>query len=116
MKKATKIDREQAIDWFRKNCPKGSTVYTVLRHRSASGMLRRIGLVVILPGAAKKAEPMMRFPDWAGAVIYNDRSTLADDPEGITVRGYGMDMDFELVYSISQAVYGDGYALKQRWI
>jgi hypothetical protein len=116
MRKATKAEREEAIAWFRENCPKGSTIYTVLRHRSSSGMLRRIGLVVILPGAMKKDEPTLRFPDYAGAVVYNDKATTADDPEGITVRGCGMDMGFELVYSIAQAVYGDGYALKQRWI
>jgi hypothetical protein len=116
MRKATKAERQEALEWFRKNCPKGSTVYTVLRHRSASGMLRRIGLVVVLPGAKKKDEPIMLFPDWSGAVIYNDRATTFDDPEGIVVRGCGMDMGFELVYSIAQAVYGDGYALKQRWI
>lgn len=115
-RKATRAERIEAIEWFKKNCPKGSTVYTVLRHRSASGMLRRIGLVVVLPGAKKKDEPVMLFPDWSGAVIYNDRATLSTDPEGITVRGGGMDMGFELVYSIARAVYDDGYALKHRWI
>jgi hypothetical protein len=32
------------------------------------------------------------------------------------VQGCGMDMGFHVVYSLSQTLFNDGYALKQRWL
>ena len=36
--------------------------------------------------------------------------------EGYIMRGVGTDMGFLLVYRISNALFNDGYALKQRWL
>ena len=69
----------------------GSRVYTILRHRSSSGMSRDISLVVA---------------DSDGRV--ND------------INGAGMDMGFHLVYNLSSVLFhGEdraGYILKQEWI
>jgi hypothetical protein len=36
--------------------------------------------------------------------------------KGIRVSGCGMDMGFHLVYSFAQALFKNGYALKQAWL
>ena len=38
------------------------------------------------------------------------------DNGAIFVKGCGMDMGFHVVYSLSQTLFNDGYAIKQRWI
>jgi hypothetical protein len=79
----------------------GTTLWTVLRHVSSSGMTRSID-VYTLPGADEK--------DWwsyrAAAILgesYDERR------EAVKVGGCGMDMGFQLVYSLSRTLYPDGY-------
>ena len=83
----------------------GDTVYTIVRHVSRSGMSRSIGLV-----SFGKGFPM--HPNWAAACMLGwtvDRNGR----DGVRVQGCGMDMGFHLVYELSAALFGDGYALKQ---
>lgn len=86
----------------------GTTVYTILRHVSRSGMFRVIQLVVIGAGGT---------PYQLG---YNAALVLGSqydrDREGVKVGGAGMDMGFHLVYNLSMVLFGDGYALSQRWL
>lgn len=93
----------------------GDTVYTVLRHVSASGMSRRIDLYAIKDGR-------MQYLSGHAAGVMGWR--LPDKP-GIVVGGCGMDMGFHLVYSLSYALFKDsppeghkdgGYALRHEWI
>ena len=101
----------------------GETVYTILKHRSNSGMLRYIDAFVI-----------------RNEIGYKWNS----DKSGFKVGGCGMDMGFSLVFNISRVLFkeficigqdcpandhlnGDrdysphkhtdgGYALTQRWL
>lgn len=127
-----KKDRAEAIERLRKVMPPGTTVYTILRHVSRSGMMRHISVKTGLEVQH----------DWDVALVTGLR--LAPY-EGIKVAGAGMDMGFHLVYSLSHTLYpngfdcigegcpandhsnyrgGDvpkhhldgGYALRQRWI
>jgi hypothetical protein len=93
----------------------GDTVYTVLRHVSASGMSRRIDLYTIKDGR------MQYLSGYAAGLM--DRK-LSDKP-GIVVGGCGMDMGFHLVYCLSYSLFKDsppeghrdgGYALRHEWI
>lgn len=86
--------------------PAGSTCYTVLRHVSRSGMLRRISPIAIIRGDVYHL-------DYLVADVLGRRGA---NGEGVKCSGAGMDMGFELVYSLAQVLYGDGYALNQRWI
>ena len=43
----TETDKKLALDILRKAAPRGSTIYTILRMTSRSGMKRVIALVVI---------------------------------------------------------------------
>ena len=38
------------------------------------------------------------------------------DNGAIFVKGCGMDIGFHVIYSLSQTLFNDGYAIKQRWI
>ena len=109
-----KKEQEEAREWFLKNTHKGETVYTVLRHVSASGMSRKIGLILIKPGKRAEDEIVIFHPNWSAARLLG----LSQDPhnDAVKIGGCGMDMGYHLVHSIAQAVYGDGYALKHRWL
>jgi len=110
-------ERDEAIKQLREWIPRSSTIYTILRHRSASGMTRVIGLVVFKDG--QDIHPNYSASKALGWALDKNR-------EGIRVSGCGMDMGHHLVYSLSQLLYGwneDGsynaegaYSLKQRWL
>ena len=138
--KAQEAERQEAItqlrDWF----PPGSTVYTILRHVSRSGMLREIGVVAI------GADGDTRHPNWATAKACGYTLGKSD---GVKVGGCGMDMGFAVAYNISATIWPeyrcpgkdcpsnahqydretktcppkdgktmhhDGYALRHRWL
>jgi hypothetical protein len=100
-------ERMEMIERLRAEIPAGSTVYTVLRHVSSTGMNRVIGVVVLTDN-----EP--RFYSYHAAKALG--WTLDSRREGVKVGGCGMDMGFHLVYSLSRVLHGDGYALNHRWL
>lgn len=102
---STKSIREQeqseALDMLRKTLKPGTTVRTILRHVSPSGMSRAISAVVV--GKDGSIDQI----DWlivkAGLGKFNQKT------EGIVMGGAGMDMGFALVYNLSRALYPDGF-------
>lgn len=111
--KPTSLQREGAIMNLKDRFPKGSTVYTILRSVSRSGMIRSIGLLSIRPDP-EGGELVIRHPNYAAALVLG----LRDDQRngGVRISGAGMDMGFEIVYRLGSVLYGDGYALKHRWL
>ena len=81
---------------LKKLCKPGATVWTVLRHVSASGMTRWIDLYVI-----KKNEPMRITWHVSQLVGTYDRKR-----EALKVGGCGMDMGFHVVHNLSYALHG----------
>ena len=83
----------------------GSTIYTILRHVSASGMSRVID-VLMIGGEGK---------------IYNiayNVAKLLDDKldkkyDGIKIGGCGMDMGYHIVHSLGNALFGVGEEVKK---
>jgi hypothetical protein len=117
-----KRDEEaEAIDSLRRWMPKGTRVYTILRHVSASGMSRDISIVVFPEG-----EKYPIHPNYSAAKAMGWQLVTRNGSDAIRVGGCGMDMGFHLVHSISQKLYGwdkDGkynhegaYSLKQEWL
>lgn len=97
--KQDKADRRQrAEDMLRKFCPKGSTVYGVVRSVSRSGMSRRIDFYVI-----DKADARPVF--LTGYISTFLRMPWKDQRDGLTVNGCGMDMIFHVVNNLSVALY-----------
>jgi hypothetical protein len=91
--------------------PRNTTLYTILRHVSRSGMARDIDVVWF-----ENNEPRwLRIDEIHGA----SRSFEQDNRQhGATYRrhGAGMDMGFDLVYAIGRMVHDDGYYFAHRWL
>ena len=94
--KYTKTEREESLERLRAAMPPGTTVYTIMRHVSQSGMMRHISVKTELQG------------QWDYPVAVVTGSSLAPR-EGIKVSGAGMDMGFHLVYNLAYNLYPDGF-------
>lgn len=103
MTKAQQAERAEALERLREWLKPGDTVYTILRHVSRSGMQRNIAPVVFLDGRADNP----RFLYWNVALVLG--MTPDREREGVKVGGCGMDMGFHLVYSLSSALFRDGF-------
>jgi hypothetical protein len=79
----------------------GVTVYTLVRHVSASGMSRVIDLFVIQE-AKDGSGPYLRRFSWSAAIVGG--WSYCRKHEGVKVSGCGMDMAFHLVSSLCDAV------------
>lgn len=92
--------KQAAITALREMLSPGTTVYTILRHVSRSGMMRHISVI----------GPESNDITWQVARALGDRI----DPKtgGIKVGGCGMDMGFHLVYNLSHRLYPDGFGVR----
>ena len=123
-------ERQDAIDQLRNIIAPGSTVFTILKHVSRSGMMRHISCVRINGDTISGINYLV-----AQAI----GATLAKDGS-IKIGGCGTDMGFEIVYNLGRVLFpngGDlrfsprkaqeeragklhesdgGYLLNQRWI
>lgn len=117
--------RDDDAEYLRQMLPPGTTVYTVLRHVSRSGMDRVVSCYVMgKDGNGECAPHWLPSPRIARVLGPGWR----DDPkrDGNHVGGVGMDMGFHLVYTLSYALYGKGKygqaaddagrVLTQRWL
>lgn len=89
------------------------TVYTILRHVSASGMSRDISLKTMQDG-------QLIDITFTAAEALGEKVKEKDGHRVIRVGGCGMDMGFHLVYNLSSVLFAGqeraGYVLKQAWI
>lgn len=89
----------------------GDTVYTILRHVSASGMSRRIDLYIF-----KDNKPI--YLSGFYAIMQGEEPPT----DGYKVGGCGMDMGFHLVYTLSSLLFDrengkdSGYKLRHEWL
>jgi hypothetical protein len=97
MARKSEVEKQEAITHLRKLCPPGSTIHTVMRHVSRSGMYRMIDAYVIKGGDALRIS-------WSAALATGFRYDRKH--EGIGVGGCGMDVGFEVVYALSYALHG----------
>tara|TARA_R100001126_G_scaffold85451_1_gene53951 strand:+ start:528 stop:833 length:306 start_codon:yes stop_codon:yes gene_type:complete len=101
------MNKEEAIEKLREVIKEGDTLWTQLHHVTKSGMTRYIGVRLL-----KDDYPYNYTYHVAKALGWK----TSDRYEGVKVGGCGMDMGFHLINSLSYALYGDGYAIKQRWL
>jgi hypothetical protein len=95
-------DRDECREVLRKLLPPGSTVYTVLKHVSSSGMLRHISLCIAVLDE-RTGKPVIEDISWRVAQLLNYRRA---DNGGLKVSGAGMDMGYHLVNTLSYALHG----------
>lgn len=86
----------------------GQTVYTVLRHVSASGMTRRISVIIVDGGALRDITHLT-------ARAFGDKPSEWRGSWALRVNGSGMDMGFHVVDRLSWAVFGRSYGLRHEW-
>jgi hypothetical protein len=124
--KAQEQERAEAIARLRQWIKPGDTVYTILDHVSSSGMSRAIRVVVPTITYAydtEHAQPLdvvhgtptgvdFIHPNHAIGVVLGLKHWRRNgrEQDALVVGGCGMDMGFHLVYELSYALYGDGYA------
>lgn len=128
-KKLTKreCEKQEARESLFRFIQPGDTIYTILRHVSASGMSRDISLVVI----TKDGETF--HPNYSAAKLTGNRLVTRNGHDAIRVSGCGMDMGFHLVYSLGWSLWpkgtekphgtrngepssDGGYALTHKWL
>lgn len=123
------ITRENATAELLKLLNPGDTVYTILRHVSSSGMLRRISCVI--PVIDDNGRTVIRSLDHLVSAATHYRLDKRD--EGLRIGGAGMDMGFAIVYDLGKSLWPNGtpqphghrngepdsaggYALRHRWL
>lgn len=111
-KRETKAEREAAerraaLGRLRIVFPEGSTVTTIVRHVSDSGMQRAIQIVGV------DAEDGA-IEDYTYLLIRAGLWKRHRNQPGVTVNGAGMDMGYHVVHTLARHLYGDGYALQHR--
>ena len=105
----TKKEKEklQAIEHLKEHIKAGDTIFTKIEKVSTSGMYRNIKVITI-----RDNNPSY----WSYYVAKALNWSYKDKTNSVGVGGCGMDMGFHLIYKLSYTLFGDGYALKQRWI
>ncbi len=107
--------RNEAIAKLRELTPQGSTVFTIVRHVSKSGMTRHISVMTINGDRNANGRLNILHPNYLAAEVLGWKRVSAGT-DSIVAQGCGMDMGVHLVHSLSKALYGDGYALQQEWL
>jgi hypothetical protein len=116
---STKAEREEARRDLRALLPAGSTVYTVLRHVSRSGMSRNLDCYALTTDGDGKA--WIRRITWqvckATGHRYNTKA------EALTITGCGMDMGYSVVNDLAIGLYcpdvythEGAYSLRHEWL
>ena len=101
-------ERDDAIAQLRQAFPVGSTVSTVVRHVSQSGMQRAIVVLAIDTDSGEIVNVSWQVARALGWSLHSKY-------DGVKVNGCGMDMAFHLVYTLSSVLHdGNGYALNVR--
>ncbi|MBA7587602.1 hypothetical protein ES708_29633 [subsurface metagenome] len=100
--KPTEEERSEAAEFLREHLKPGDTVYTILRHCSRSGMMRRISPVIIVDGKPEDIDYQV-----AKLGIWKRRYPH----DGLVVGGCGMDMGFHVVYELSRVLFPDGFGV-----
>jgi hypothetical protein len=109
---AKRNEKAAAIADLQKWYPRGSQVFTIVRHVSASGMSRNISVLALTLDALGDNPARFIHPNWAVSKAIGwptARSSGAHD--AIAVKGCGMDMAEHLVQTLSYALYGEPNAL-----
>ena len=122
--KTSQAERTKAAKELRKLLKPGTTVYTILRHRSASGMHRVVDVYIF-----RRNTPLRL--SWPVAIATD--AGYDTKHEGVKAPGCGLDVGFQIVYNLGATLWpkgtkkphgtrngepdsAGGYALNHRWL
>lgn len=100
-------ERDEFIAKLRKDLKPGDTLSTVLRHVSSSGMSRVIDVYHLKAVRGKVVKSWLSY--WIAKACDYSFQDKRGQSEGIKVGGCGMDMGFEIVYTLGRVLYPKGY-------
>lgn len=103
-KKQKEAQRTESLVYLASMVKPGDTVYTILRSVSRSGMSRVISLLIVHNGEIR---------DITGYAT--DILGWRDTGDGLRVNGVGMDAGFHAVYSLSAALFPDGFVVTDKY-
>lgn len=101
---ANEINKNEALEMLSKILKPGDTVYTVLRSVSKSGMSRKIDMFMV-----DHEKNLSYLSGYAANACGHSR----DARGAIKISGCGMDMGFDLVYSLGRVMFPDGFTIPQ---
>ena len=108
-----KTDRQEALERLRELITGETTVYTILRSVSSSGMSRRMSLKVLDTDGR-----LLDITYYVGGAL-GDPVSDTNGQRVIRVNGCGMDMGFSVVYDLSHTLFNGqdraGYVLHHEW-
>lgn len=98
MAAAKRREQAEAIERLRKLIEPGSTVRTMLKHVSRSGMYRRIAVIICSDGE----------PENISGLVATACGLRWHDDGSVGMGGCGMDMGFAVVYDLSRTLWPKG--------
>jgi hypothetical protein len=109
-----RTEKAEAIERLREWIRPGDTLYTVMRHRAASGMSRSIDVYgfTLDPNDAENVSRKNAHlvKSWYSYNIVKAGIGSWDDKhEAVRVGGAGMDMGFHIVYELGCVLFPDGF-------
>lgn len=105
-------DYDAALARLREWLKPGDTVYTVLRHVSRSGMMRRISFFHVTELDSTGKAHILTLDANVETLLGLPRSREV----GVKVGGCGEDQGFKIVFALGRHLFNDGYALKHEWL
>lgn len=97
MTKKRKAAQEEARAHLRKLCSPGTTVHSILRHTSRSGMMRHIDFILLKKDGSTR---------WLSGWIAQAMDIRQHNGGVLKVSGCGMDMGFHIVNNLSYVLHG----------
>jgi hypothetical protein len=97
---------DDAMESFKKFMKPGTLVYTNLKHVSSSGMTRDIQVLVVT-----KEKRIWDISYFVAEILGR---SLNRDNGGVRVGGAGMDMGFEIVYSLGYKLFPKGFKITRK--
>ena len=102
-------DVKEMTEDLKEYFPEGSTAYTTVTKVAPSGKSRHIKVTKTRKGSEE-------ILNWSYQIAKLLDMKYKDKTASIYIQGGGMDMGFALIYNLASELYGDGYAIKHRWI
>lgn len=118
MSKVSKADRDYSIARLREQLKPGDNVYCILRSVARSGLSRQVSPIIFEQttgpdGKTHTADYHLAY-HVAQALGWQWRENTGHT--AVVVDGSGQDAGEHMVHCLGRVLFGDGYALRCRWL
>lgn len=107
MKTKNTTARDEAVAWLRARIEVGAHLYTTVTHVAKSGMSRRIKVLMVVPDEGGRGNHQIwNISGWVAEATNRKKHS---NEMSVVVNGCGMDMGFELIYTLGRVMFPDGF-------